>query len=115
MVEQMNKAQAIIFYMHGVLIDSEELHPHAQRTAFRQAGITLTDFDLCDYVGPNDAVMIGKVGRRCQLNGDQQAAIFHEKTRIYKQEEKNLKIVPGSIEFVQSTAQHYKLALQPRR
>jgi len=46
MVEQMNETQAIIFDMDGVLIDSEGLHAHAKRIAFRQAGITLTDSDL---------------------------------------------------------------------
>ena len=49
----MNKTQAIIFDMDGVLIDSEELHAHARRTAFRQAGITLTDSDLREYVTRN--------------------------------------------------------------
>ena len=79
MVEQMNKTQAIIFDMDGVLIDSEELHAHAKRTAFRHAGITLTDSDLREYVGRSDAVMIEEVGTRCQLNADQRAAIFREK------------------------------------
>jgi HAD superfamily hydrolase (TIGR01509 family) len=107
----MNKTQATIFDMDGVLIDSEELHAHAKRTAFRQAGITLTDSDLRDYVGRSDAVMIEEVGIRFQLNADQRAAIFREKARIYEQEEKKLKIVPGSIEFVRWSAQHYRLAL----
>ena len=107
----MNKIRAIIFDMDGVLIDSEELHAHAKRTAFRQAGITLTDSDLRDYVGRSDAVMIEEVGTRFQLNADQRAAIFREKARIYEQAENKLKIVPDSIEFVRWAAQHYKLAL----
>jgi HAD superfamily hydrolase (TIGR01509 family) len=56
------------------------------------------------------AIRAGR-GDPCQLNADQWAAIFREKARIYEQEEKNLKIVPGSIEFVRWTAQHYQLAL----
>jgi HAD superfamily hydrolase (TIGR01509 family) len=107
----MTRTQAIVFDMDGVLVDSEELHAHAKRTAFRQAGITLTDSDLREYVGRSDAVMIEEVGTRFQLNAGQRAAIFREKARIYEQEEKKLKIVPGSIEFVRWTAQHYKLAL----
>jgi HAD superfamily hydrolase (TIGR01509 family) len=55
--------------------------------------------------------MIEEVGTRFQLNADQRAAIFREKARIYEQEEQKLKIVPGSMEFVRWTAQHYKLAL----
>jgi hypothetical protein len=68
MIEQMNRTQAIIFDMDGVLIDSEELHAHAKRTAFRQVGITLTDSDLREYVGRSDVVMIEEVGTRCQLS-----------------------------------------------
>jgi len=87
----MNETQAIIFDMDGVLIDSEGLRAHAKRIAFRQAGITLTDSDLREYVRRSDAVMIEEVGTRCQLNADQRAAIFREKARIYEQEEKKLK------------------------
>src|ERR1700678_3144675 len=100
----MNKIQAIIFDMDGVLIDSEELHAHAKRAAFLQAEITLTDSDLRDYVGRSDAVMIEEVGTRFQLNAEQRQAIFREKVRVYEQEEKQLKIVPGSIEFVRWAA-----------
>src|SRR5580658_3471964 len=81
MVEQMNKTQAILFDMDGVLIDSEELHAHAKRTAFLQAGITLTDSDLRDYVGRSDAVMIEEVATRYQLSAGQRAAILREKAR----------------------------------
>jgi len=56
----MNKTQAINFDMDGVLIDSEELHADAKRTAFRHAGITRTGSDLRDYVGRSDAVVIEK-------------------------------------------------------
>jgi beta-phosphoglucomutase-like phosphatase (HAD superfamily) len=38
----MTRIQAIVFDMDGVLIDSEELHAHAKRIAFAQAGIANT-------------------------------------------------------------------------
>ena len=52
----MTRTQAIVFDMDGVLIDSEELHAHAKRIAFAQAGIALTHADLRSYVGRSDAV-----------------------------------------------------------
>jgi HAD superfamily hydrolase (TIGR01509 family) len=107
----MTRIQAIVFDMDGVLIDSEELHAHAKRIAFAQAGIALTHADLISYVGRSDAVMIDEIGAGHRLTSDQRSMVLDEKTRIYEQEEQEIKIVPGSLEFVQWAAQHYRLAV----
>jgi len=107
----MTQPQAIVFDMDGVLIDSEELHAHAKRIAFAQAGIALTPADLRAYVGRSDAVMIDEIGTRYRLTSDQMSMILDEKTRIYEQEEQEIKIVPGAVEFVMWAAKHYRLAV----
>jgi beta-phosphoglucomutase len=107
----MTRIQAIVFDMDGVLIDSEELHAHAKRIAFAQAGIALTHADLSSYVGRSDAVMIDEIGAGHRLTSDQRSMVLDEKARIYEQEEQEIKIVPGAIEFVQWAAQHYRLAV----
>jgi HAD superfamily hydrolase (TIGR01509 family) len=105
----MTRTQAIVFDMDGVLIDSEELHAHAKRSAFAQAGIALTHAELRSYVGRSDAVMIDEIGAR--LTSDQRSMVLDEKTRIYEQEEQEIKIVPGAVEFVLWAARHYRLAI----
>jgi HAD superfamily hydrolase (TIGR01509 family) len=107
----MTRTRAIVFDMDGVLIDSEELHAHAKRIAFAHEGIALTHADLRAYVGRSDAIMIDEIGVRYELTNHQRSIVLHEKTRIYEQEEKEIKIVPGAIEFVRWAAQHYRLAL----
>jgi HAD superfamily hydrolase (TIGR01509 family) len=107
----MTRTRAIVFDMDGVLIDSEELHAHAKRIAFAHAGIALTHADLRAYVGRSDAIMIDEIGDRYELTNHQRSMVLDEKTRIYEQEEKEIKIVPGAIEFVRWAAQHYRLAL----
>jgi beta-phosphoglucomutase len=107
----MTQTQAIVFDMDGVLIDSEKLHANAKRIAFAQAGIALTQADLRSYVGRSDAVMINEIGAGYRLTPDQRSKVLDKKARIYEQEEKGIKIVPGAIEFVRWAAQHYRLAL----
>jgi HAD superfamily hydrolase (TIGR01509 family) len=107
----MTRPQAIVFDMDGVLIDSEELHAHAKRIAFAQAGIALTHADLHSYVGRSDAIMIDEIGARHELTNHQKSMILDEKTRIYEQKERQIKIVPGAVEFVRWAAQHYRLAV----
>jgi HAD superfamily hydrolase (TIGR01509 family) len=105
----MTRTQAIVFDMDGVLIDSEELHAHAKRIAFAQVGIALTHADLRSYVGRSDAVMIDEIG--AELTSDQRSMVLDEKRRIYEQEEQEIRIVPGAVEFVRWAAQHYRLAI----
>src|SRR3984885_8157183 len=107
----MTQTQAIVFDMDGVLIDSEELHPHAKRIAFAHAGIALSDADLRSYVGRSDAVMIDEIGARYGLTDGQISKALIEKAGVYQQEEQGKKIFPGAIEFVRWAAQHYRLAL----
>ena len=107
----MTRTQAIVFDMDGVLIDSEELHAHAKRIAFAQAGIALTHADLRSYVGRSDAIMIDEIGASYGLTSDQRSMVLDEKTRIYEQEDQEIKIVPGAVEFVLWAAQHYRLAV----
>jgi len=107
----MTRTRAIVFDMDGVLIDSEELHAHAKRIAFAHVGIALSDADLSAYVGRSDAIMIDEIGARYELTQPQRSMVLDEKTRIYEQEEQEIKIVPGAIEFVRWAAQHYRLAL----
>jgi HAD superfamily hydrolase (TIGR01509 family) len=107
----MTRIHAIVFDMDGVLIDSEELHAHAKRTAFAHARIALTHADLRAYVGRSDAVMIDEIAARYELTNHQRSTVLDEKTRIYEQEEQQIKTVPGAIEFVRWAAQHYRLAL----
>jgi beta-phosphoglucomutase-like phosphatase (HAD superfamily) len=107
----MTRTKAIVFDMDGVLIDSEELHAHAKRTAFAHAGIALSDADLSSYVGRSDAIMINEIGARYGLTDGQRSTVLNEKTRIYEKGEQGIKIVPGAVEFVRWAAQHYRLAL----
>ena len=107
----MTRTQAVVFDMDGVLVDSEELHARAKRIAFAHAGIALSDADLRSYVGRSDAVMIDEIGVRYGLTDGQRSTVLNEKTRIYEQEERGIKVVPGAIEFVRWVAQHYRLAL----
>jgi len=107
----MRRIQAIVFDMDGVLIDSEELHAQAKRIAFAQTGISLSDVDLRSYIGRSDAIMVDEIGARYGLTDGQRSTILNEKMRLYEQEERAIKIVPGAIEFVRWAAQHYRLAL----
>ena len=107
----MTRIRAIVFDMDGVLIDSEELHAHAKRIAFAHVGIALTDADLRCYVGRSDAIMIDEIGDRYELTNHQRSMVLDEKTRIYEQEDQEIKIVPGAVEFVLWAAQHYRLAV----
>ena len=107
----MARLKAIVFDMDGVLIDSEELHAHAKRIAFAHAGITLSHTDLSSYVGRSDAIMIDEIGARYGLTDGQRSTVMKEKARIYEEEERKIKIVPGAIEFVRWAAQHFRLAL----
>src|SRR5258708_34179743 len=55
--------------------------------------------------------MIDEIGARYGLTDGQRSTVLNEKARVYEQEEHEIKIVPGAIEFVRWAAQHYRLAL----
>jgi len=71
----MTRTRAIVFDMDGVLIDSEELHAHAKRIAFAQAGIASKRiFGSVLHLGSQNKVryyqccrQITKLSARCLL------------------------------------------------
>jgi HAD superfamily hydrolase (TIGR01509 family) len=103
--------KALVFDMDGVLIDSEALHKSTKRQALRSAGIEVDETVFSRYIGCSDRVMITDVAKIHGCSEDGIEAILAEKDRLYALGQRDLKPVPGAIDFVHWAYQKYRLAV----
>ena len=103
--------KALIFDMDGVLIDSEPLHEYTKRQALRSAGIEVDEMVFSRYIGRSDRVMITQMARINGRSDDEIEAILAEKARLYALGERDLKPVPGAVDFVCWAYEEYRLAV----
>jgi HAD superfamily hydrolase (TIGR01509 family) len=103
--------KALVFDMDGVLIDSERLHEYTKRQALRSAGIEVDETAFSRYIGRSDRVMITDVAKINGRSEDEIEAILAEKHRLYALGERDLKPVPGAIDFVNWASGRYRLAV----
>ena len=108
---QSHHFEALIFYMDGVLINSEPLHECAKREALREAGIVVPESLFASYTGRSDKAMIYEVAAEHGLDEQRSAEILSRKHRICESLEHTLHPVPGAIEFVHWAKSRFRLAL----
>ena len=106
-----NNPKALIFDMDGVLIDSEALHKSTKRQALRSAGIEVDETIFSRYIGRSDRVMITDVAKIHGRSEDAIEAILAEKDRLFALGQRDLRAVPGAIDFVHWAFRKYRLAV----
>ena len=106
-----NSPKALVFDMDGVLIDSEALHESTKRQALRSAGIEVDETVFSRYIGRSDRVMITDVAKIHGRSEDGIEAILAEKDRLYALGQRDLRPVPGAIDFVNWAHRKYRLAV----
>ena len=106
-----NAPKALVFDMDGVLIDSERLHEYTKRQALRSAGIEVDETVFSRYIGRSDRVMITDVAKINGRSKDEIEAILAEKGRLCALGERDLRPVPGAIDFVYWACGRYRLAV----
>jgi beta-phosphoglucomutase family hydrolase len=66
----MNKPQAVIFDMDGVLVDSEPFHIQNEKLMFRKLGLDISDEEHARYMGTATDVMWEQIIRERKLSLD---------------------------------------------
>lgn len=97
--------------MDGVLIDSEPLHKRAKELAFAEAGIVLPDSLYDKQKGRPDLVAIPALLAESGIGADRIAELLHRKHQVFEKIEHEMKVVPGSAEFVLWAKPRYRIAL----
>lgn len=94
--------KAVIFDKDGVIVDTEKAHLDAWNTTLKNYGIVVTP-ELYQklFAGRKAEQIVEKLlGQR--LNKDQQSQVLEKKVKaLIRIFEKDIKIVPGVIEFIQ--------------
>jgi len=106
-----NNPKALVLDMDGVLIDSEALHKSTKRQALRSAGIEADETVFSRYIGRSDRVMITDVAKIHGRSNGEIEAILAEKDRLYALGQRDLRPVPGAIDFVYWAYGKYRLAV----
>jgi beta-phosphoglucomutase len=106
-----NDPEALVFDMDGVLIDSEPLHESTKRQALISAGIEVDESIFSRYIGRSDRVMITDLGKMNGRSDNEIEAILKEKDRLFASGKRDLKPIPGAIDFVHWAARQYRMAI----
>jgi|SRR5271156_2948537 len=102
---------ALIFDMDGVLIDSEPLHKRAKEEVFRRLGIVLPESVYDSYKGRSDAIAMQEILGARGASAEIIAGALRLKHEIFEASERELRPVPGAIEFLRWAKPRYRLAL----
>jgi HAD superfamily hydrolase (TIGR01509 family) len=97
----MQKFQAIIFDMDGVIIDSEALHHESMRAMAAGQGVQLTDTLLDEFIGIPDLQLVEHINRH-YLGGRQSvSALLQAKQQAFLQLADRIREIPGAVDFIQ--------------
>lgn len=107
--------KAIIFDFNGVILDDEPLHFKAMQETAATLGIDLTREAYWEkYLPLDDRECLEAICRdhAIHLNAEQRTRLLEFKTASYNRLLQNrFPIFPGAVQFIQSAAQRYPLAL----
>lgn len=111
----MNKVQAVVFDMDGVLVESEDIWREVREEFAARIGQTWTAADQTSTMGCNTAawarIMVQRLDLKARLGMDE-AGVAHEIiTRMQARYAAHLPQREGAVQAVRTAAAHYKVAL----
>ena len=109
------KIEAVVFDMDGILIDSEVLWRQVREEFATENGMTWSADDQASTMGCNTAmwarIMVDRLQLFERLGMDESYIATEIKQRLLKKYQEHLPIREGAIEAVHLAAAHYKVAL----
>lgn len=96
----LERFQAVIFDLDGVLIDSEPLHAEAKRRTFEALGLDVPDEAVTGFRGQTDEAVLAEVLRRHGRPGVRLHALIAAKNAAYESLLERLDLIHGAAEFV---------------
>lgn len=93
-------AQAIIFDLDGVIIDSEALHTAAVAAALAEYGVNLPPSVFEEYIGIPDEIFLEHASQAYLEGRVPASTLLADKQRIFLATQDQVKTVPGALDFV---------------
>jgi len=96
------RPSALIFDMDGVIADSEPIHIRTERETFLPYGISLSDDELCSFVGSNLQVVVKTVVARYRIRVDADRLFKDHKASLLKNMQDGLQPIDGSLDLIRA-------------
>ena len=107
----MEKIEAVLLDMDGVVIDSEPLHEEAQRIIFRELDLPVPESMFPSFKGLTEKLVFEKIVAEFGGSGRSVDELIELKEQTYRALLKDLQLIPGALAFIERAHRLFRLAL----